>query len=160
MRNRTLAEPDGNLQLVAGLQEFDSLVDLCVEIVGINRRKHTDFLDLHNLLVLAGFLFPLCLLKAELAVVHDPAHRRSRLGRDLDQIQILVIGNLLRFLCGKHTQLCSLIVDYQHLTVPDLFVDLMFLFANFQHLQVSFQNKNECRKHPALIRIPCKMGSY
>lgn len=75
MGNCTLTEPNGNLQLIAALQKLLCLIYLCFKVVGIDCRKHPDFLDGNHFLILFCFLFPLLLFKAILAVVHNPAVR-------------------------------------------------------------------------------------
>ena len=82
------------------------------------------------MLILLGFLLALGLLKAELAVVHEPAHRRRGLRGDLDQIKALLVGDVLR-LRGRHdAELLAGRADETDLAVPDLFVDLMHVAAN------------------------------
>ena len=50
--------------------------------------------------LLLGFLFALLLLKAVLAVVHDLADRRLRLGSNQNQIHILVVSQSERLASG------------------------------------------------------------
>ena len=64
--------------------ELLGVFELGVEIAHVDTGGHAHFLDLHDMLVLSGFLLALALLKAELAVVHELAHRRLGLRRDLD----------------------------------------------------------------------------
>ena len=77
------------------------------------------------MLILPGFLFLLALLKAELAVIHQLAHRRDCLGRDLDQIQALLVGDL-QCLCGRHdAELFALGADQPDLLVVDVLIQFM-----------------------------------
>jgi hypothetical protein len=55
--------------------------------VRVNFYAELDLFDLGGVLMLFGFLFPLGLFEAELAVIHDPAHRRRGRRRDLHQVQ-------------------------------------------------------------------------
>ena len=70
-------------------------------------RRHTHFLDLDNALILSGFLLALALLKAELAVVHKPAHGRVGLRRDLDEVKPLLIGDVLCLRGGHNAKLLA-----------------------------------------------------
>lgn len=63
---------------------FWAFFELGVKIAHVDTGGHAHFLDLDDMLVLSGFLFALALFKAELAVVHELAHRRLGLRRDLD----------------------------------------------------------------------------
>ena len=83
MRHLAAAEADADLDAVAVVQEFLSGLDLGVEVIGIDAGTHADFLDLHDPLVLLGFLLPLLLIEAEFGIVHDLADGRGRVGRDL-----------------------------------------------------------------------------
>jgi len=125
MSHLTAAEADGDLDTVAISDELLGVFELGVEIADINTRRHPDFLDLHHVLVLLRFLFPLALLKTELAVIHQLADGRDSLGRDLDKIQTLLIGNLQR-LIGRHdTELFTFGTDQSDLLVVDILIQFM-----------------------------------
>ena len=66
-------------------------LDRVVAFVGAG--AELDFLDLDDLLLALGFGGLLLLLVLELAVVHQPAHRRVRRGCDLDQIDVQLAGH-------------------------------------------------------------------
>ncbi|GLS81966.1 hypothetical protein GCM10007893_28240 [Paracoccus marinus] len=55
--------------------------------MGVGPGAELHFLDLDDLLVLAGFGFALLLFVLELAHIHDLADRRRGVGRNLDQIE-------------------------------------------------------------------------
>ena len=55
------------------------------------------FFDLHDPLVLLGFLFPLGLLETVLAVVHELADGGDGVGGDLHQVQVGVAGHCQGF---------------------------------------------------------------
>lgn len=116
--------------LLAFLQKALGMASFRIEVVHVDIQRKTDFLDLHHMLVLSRFLFPLCLFKTVLSIVHNAADRRRGRRGDLHQIQILLKGDLQRLFRRHDTQLGSVRVDDAHLSVPDIFVDLQFLAAN------------------------------
>ena len=61
-------------------------------VVRIDLGTELDLLDLDPRLLLAGLLLADVPLVFVLAVVHDPAHRRIGLRRDLDEIQVQLPG--------------------------------------------------------------------
>ena len=107
-------------------QELGGLVDLGVEVVGVDVQRQADLLDLHDLLVLLGFLFPLLHFEAVLAVVQDLAHRRFGLGCHLDQVQVLVHGHAQSVPRGHNAHLGAVGPDQTDLLVTDPLVDLQF----------------------------------
>ena len=82
----------------------------------------SNLLDLHHMLVLSGLFFPLALLEPELSVVHQLAHRRGGLGRDLDQIQALLVSDPQRLRRGHDSKLLTLGADQADLFVIDGFI--------------------------------------
>lgn len=130
MGDLTAAEADGDLDLVAALQEAAGMADLNVQVANVNIRRQADLLDLNDTLVFARFFLALCLFKAEFAVIHDAAHRGLSLRRDLDKIHALLDGDIERFFRGYDTQLLAGIRNQANLFVTDIFIDLMFHTAN------------------------------
>ena len=106
------------------------MTDLDLQVVYVNARGQADLLDLYHALILARFLLALGLLKAELAVIHNAANRRLRLGSDLDQIHASLNGDIKRLFCGYDTELLTVVGNQTDFFVADLFVDLMFHAAN------------------------------
>ena len=86
------------LHAVAVGQELLRVAELDVEIVDVDAGRHADLLDLYHALILAGFLLALGLLEPELAVIHQLAYRGDGVGRDLDQVQPLLLGHAQRLL--------------------------------------------------------------
>ena len=82
------------------------------------------------MLVLSGFLLALALLELVLAVVHQLAHRRRCLRRDLYQIQALLLCGTQRLLAGHNAQLLAVFADEADLLIPDLFIEFMLYLAN------------------------------
>ena len=79
------------------------------------------------MLILLGFLLALGLLKTELAVVHDLAHRGDSLGGDLHQIQTGLFGDLNGLSGGHNAQLLTVRTDQADFLIADFFIDLMIL---------------------------------
>ena len=131
----TAAEADGDLDTVALAQELLGAAQLHVEVVDVNAGGHTDFFDFDYALVFAGFLLALGLLEAELAVVHDFAHGGDGVGRDLDQVKALLLGQLQCILSGHDTELFAGVGDQTNLFVADFLIELMICGSDGKHLQ-------------------------
>lgn len=140
VRHLTAAEADGYLDAVAVSQELLRVLQLGVEVAHVDARGHTDLFDLHDVLVLSGFFFPLALLELELAVIHQLAHRGRGLRGNLHQIQSLLLRDAQSFLAGHDTQLLSALADESDLLIVDLFIQLMLYLANTEAPPI--QNKN------------------
>ena len=76
MPHLTAAEADGNLDLIAFLQESGGMANLRLKVVGVDIEGQADFLDLDDTLVLSCFLLALRLFKTVLSVVDNFANRR------------------------------------------------------------------------------------
>ena len=118
-------------------QELGRLVQLGVEVVGVNVEREAGLFDFDHLLVLLGFLLLLLLFKTVLAVIQHLAHRRNGLRCDLDQIQPGVLSSAHGHLNGHNALLLAVCTDQTDLTVTDLTVDLQFL-------RLSSGSDNEC----------------
>jgi len=79
-------------------------------------------------LVLAVFLFTFRLFELELTVVHNLAHGRNGIGRNLHQVQILFLRNTERFRCAHNPELFTRGRDDSDFSVANFFVDLMLVF--------------------------------
>ena len=141
------AEPNRHLDAIAVLQELLGVLELDVEIVGVDAGGHADFLDLGDMLVLLGLFFLFGLFKAELSVVHDPAHRRGGVGRDLHQIQPLLISPRQCVPGGHDAQLIAGGSDDPYLFVTNVLIELMVLLADMKHLQ---QKTRMQQQHPQI----------
>lgn len=124
------AEPNGNLDLVAGLQKFNRMIQFCVKIIGIDVQRQAHLFDVDDLLILFRFLITLGLFKTEFTIVHNAANRRFRLGSNFDKVKIFFHGDALGLLAGNNPQLAAVSVDHPDLFVPNLLIDLQFLVAN------------------------------
>src|SRR5680860_44088 len=83
----TAAVTDGDLHLVALLQELPRVFHLEVEIMGVRARSEFQLLDVHGMLALLRLLRLLLLFVLVLPVSHGPRCRGSRVRRVLDQAQ-------------------------------------------------------------------------
>lgn len=126
----TAAETDGDLDSVAGGEEFICVAEFCVQITYVNAGGHTDLFDLDDVLILLGFLFPLGLLEAVLAVVHHLADRRGRFGGNFDQVKTCLCGNGQSVARGHDPELLTIGGNQADLFIPDILIDLMRHVAN------------------------------
>jgi hypothetical protein len=89
----------------------------------VDFRAKFDFFDVDDLLMLSRLASPLLLLILVFAEIHDPADRRDRRRRDLDEIQSLLLrdGECLR---RRHdAELLAIIVYDPNLPNPNALVD-------------------------------------
>jgi hypothetical protein len=89
----------------------------------VRLRSHLDFLDLDDRLLLAGILRAPALLILELPEVHDPADRRRRFRRDLDQIELPFLRDPDGLGNRQNAELLALRADYPDFPSSDPFVD-------------------------------------
>lgn len=94
----TTAEADGDLELVALVEEAGSGLDLRLDVVVVDLRGHPDLFPDDGLLLLLGVLLLLLLLVAVLPEIEDLRHGRLRVGGDLDEIPPLALSE------GKRTR--------------------------------------------------------
>ena len=126
------------------------MLDLGVEIRYVDVQGQTDLLDLHNMLVFPGFLFPFRLLEAIFAVIHDFADGRVCVGNYLNKIEFLFVCDSQRMFNLDNTKLFAFFVDESNLFVTDLLIDQQFLSCyGFHHLERIIQTKNALPKHRA-----------
>jgi hypothetical protein len=86
------------------------LLELVVVLVDL--RPELDLLDLDHPLVLFRFAAALLLLVLVLAEVHDSADRRYRSGRDLDEVEPLLLGDSQRGRRRHDPELLSGLVNH------------------------------------------------
>ena len=85
------AEADRDLHPVAVVQELGRTASLDLEVVDVDLDAQPHLLEGLRLLLLLLFALALLQLVLVLAVVEDAAHRRNRRGRDLDEIEPLLL---------------------------------------------------------------------
>ena len=122
------AKTDGDLDLSAGLDELDSVVELGIEIMRIAIQRMPGVLDLDGMLTFSGFLLSLCLFKAIFAIVHDLADRRLCLRGNLNQIKVLLLCDIQGVPCRHDSQLLTVRADDPYLFVTNFLVDLSVVF--------------------------------
>ena len=125
MGHLTTAEAHSDLDTVAILQEFHRTAHFGVQVVGVDARRHTDLFDLNDVLIFPGFLFFLELVEAEFAVVHDLADRRNGIGRDLDQVKLLLLGHFQGSLGRDDSDHRAVGSDEADFLIPNVFIELM-----------------------------------
>ena len=99
------------------------MLSLELEVVLVDLRPELDFLDLDVALVLPRLRLPLRLLVEELPEVHDPADRRGGRGRDLDQVEPLLLGDHERLRRRHDAELGAVVVDDADFLGADAVVD-------------------------------------
>ena len=117
------AEHDGDLDLVLVLEEPHHVALLGGVVVRVDLRAELDLLDGDRALVLAGLLRLLLLLVAPLAVVHDPADRRTGVRRHLDQVEVRGDRDVLGLGQLHDAPILTVGVDQAHLIRADRVVD-------------------------------------
>src|SRR6266545_673860 len=91
MRHLAAAEEDRRLHFVAVGEEALDVLLLELVVVHVDFRPELDLLDLDHALVFLGLAGALLFLVLVLAEVHDPADRRHRSRRNLDQVEPLLL---------------------------------------------------------------------
>src|SRR4051795_7968029 len=117
------AEHDRHLDLVARLQEALDMALLGVVVVLGDLRPELDLPDRDLLLVLARGLLALGLLVLVLRVVQHPAHGRLGVGRDLDEVEIPLLGVAERLGRLQDAHLLAVWSDETDLWHADALVD-------------------------------------
>src|SRR5215475_3280717 len=95
-------------------------------VVRIDLRPELDLLDDRLGLVLARFPGLERGLVLELAVVHELGDRRPGHGRNLDQVEICLLGQPERVLNGNDSDLLAVRADEPDFRYPDALVDTRF----------------------------------
>ena len=115
------AQLDADFEIIT--KEFDRVVALDREIVGVDRRGELQFLHPAGRLRSAGFFASLGFFIEEFTIINDPANRRGSAGGNLDQVQASVLGQAEGIVEGHNAQLLLRLVqdpDFAgaNLTVP------------------------------------------
>ncbi len=136
------AEEDIRFDFVAFLEELDGVLELEVVVVVIGLRAESDLLDLLLFLVSLGFFLLFLLVVEELLVVDDAAHGWCGSRRDLDEIQILLIGHSQGLLEGVDTLLYVVANQANLLDSADFIVDTMRVL--FDNSTTAWSRRNSC----------------
>ena len=119
----TAAEPQRDLYLVPIVEELEHVTHLDVIVIGIGVRAELDLFDLDDLLLLARFGFTLLRLILEFAKVHDLAHGRVGIGRNLDQIKSGINSHFHGAIRCHDADVFPIRTDQADFVGADVFVD-------------------------------------
>src|SRR5690606_25344839 len=117
------AEHDHHLDLVAGLEEALDVALLGAVVVRVDLQPEPDLLEDRVRLVASRVARLHVGLVLELAVVHELGDGRSRVGSDLDQVEICLRGQPERVLDADDADLLAVGADQAHLGNSDALVD-------------------------------------
>src|SRR4051794_26698035 len=120
----------GDLDLVAFLEEALHRAHLHVIVVIVDHRPQLDLLDLDDLLFLAGFRGFLLRRILELPVVHDLANGRIVVRRNLHQIHARIHGHLDGRYGFDGAMVETILVDQLDLRVADVVIDARPVFGD------------------------------
>ena len=99
------------------------MVELGLQVVLADVAGELQFFELGRLLVFADFLLPLLTFKAVSAEIHDFAHRRLALRRDLHEVEPRLERHPKRLLNAEYADLCAVRADDADFLRLNLFVD-------------------------------------
>jgi hypothetical protein len=119
----TAAEPDGDLELVALVEEARGGLDLRLDVVVVDLRRHPDLFPRDGTLLLLGVLGLLLLLVAVLAEVQDLRDWRRGVRGDLDEVPSFALGELKGTRCRYDPELGTVGADEADGGNADLVVD-------------------------------------
>src|SRR5689334_1311102 len=141
VRHLAPAEPQRHLRLVALAEKADQVahLDLVVAFVGPGPELH--FLDLDLLELELRLVRPLGLPVFELAEIHDPAYRRCRERRDLDQIELCRFRARHRIRDRHDAELLTVCTYQANLRSGDLAVDSLRFFQGYCVLLCSMKDR-------------------
>ena len=123
VRHLAAAEAQGDLHLVALLEEGLDGLHLHLVVVVIDVRAHLDLFDFDDLLLLAGLVGLLLQLVLVASEIDDLDDRRIGLSRDLHQVQADLESRVHRF-CGRdHTLVLAILVNQAHARDADVAID-------------------------------------
>src|SRR6266699_1459236 len=153
------AEAQGDLDLVALLEEPPDRAHFHVVIVIVNHGPELDLLDLDDLLLFARLGGLLLLLVLEFAVVEDFADRGGLVGDDLDEVQPRFGGDGERVADRHDAVVLSLLIDQLHLADANLIIDARAVLLNGQRGFHRATNGEDllCLLRRAVSRVPARM---
>src|SRR5450756_1466593 len=123
VRHFPAAEYKRDLHLHVFAKKINGVLELDAQIMRVDARAELHFLDGRSVLVLFGFLFALGELIAELAKVHQLAHRRDGVGRNFNQVHAVLTGQVQRLGQLDDSQLFLIRADDPDLTGANLAID-------------------------------------
>src|ERR671914_585362 len=135
------AEHDGDLDLVALLEEPLDVTLLGRVVVRVDLGPHLHLFEGHQVLLAPGLFGLDGLLVLELRVVHQLDHRRPGHRGHLDQVEVVLAGHPHRGLGVHHPELLAVGADHSDLGGPDPVVDPWFYADATSLLWASAQTK-------------------
>ena len=145
------AEEDVGFDFVAFLKELLSVFELEVVVMIVGLRTETNLLHLLLFLVSLSFFLFLFLRVQELLVVNDAADRRRSRRSDLDEVEVLLIGNMHCLLEGVDAGL-YIVANKAHLEdTADFVIDTMRVF--FDNTTATRSGSNSCYCFNFLVLI-------
>ena len=123
-------EHDRDLDLGPVVQKTHHVPFLGLVVVAVDLGPHLHLFDHDLRLLLSRLSLSDRLLVLELSVVHDPADGRVGLGRHLDEVEVLLLGQLERFPCIDDPDLSAVCCDDPYLGDPDALVDSQLLLCD------------------------------
>ena len=109
--DRSAAEQNSELDLVAVFKELDCLASLGFAIVVSNFGLYTNFLELDHMLVFSGLTLFTTLFVAKSSVIHEPANWWNGVGRNFDKIETLFSRHFERVAGRNNADLVTFVVD-------------------------------------------------
>ena len=111
MRHLTATETQGDLHLVTGIDELPDVFHFDLIIVFINIRAELDFLNIDNLLLLAGFVGALLGLILEFPEIQDFAYRRVNIRLNFNEVETDPISTFNRFINRDDAELFAIFIN-------------------------------------------------
>ena len=112
-------------------QEAQNVALLGLVIAHVDLGTELHLLDLNARLVLTSRLGFHGLLVLVLTIVHDPADRRIRIGRNLDEVETLLISDTLRIADAEEAQLGAVDTNQATPGRGDLVVDTRVIVLSY-----------------------------
>ena len=136
-RNLPAPKHHGDLDFVFATEKLADVTHFRLEIVLTGFGSHLDFFDLKRGLFLFGLLLLLGLLVFEPPVVHDLADRRFRIGRDLYQIETIIVRLGQGLMNRKDTNLVAFRIDQANFSNPYTLIDSCGIGPPPVHVSIS-----------------------
>ena len=136
------AEEDVGFDFIAFFEELDGMLELEVIVMIVGLGTETDLFDLLLFLIrLCLFLFFLLCVE-EFLVIYDAAYRRISRCSDLDEVEVLIIGNFHCLLEGVDTLLYVVANKANLRHTANLIVDTVRIF--FDNTTTTWSGSNSC----------------
>jgi len=125
MRHFTTTKAHSDLNPVALTQELHCVLELDIEVIGVDAGRHTNLLYLDNMLIFPGFFFFFKLIKAKFAVIHNFADRRHSGWRNFYEVKTLFFCQLQCRVGGHDSKHGSVISNDSDFLITDVGIDLV-----------------------------------